>query len=313
MIPNKPKTTPETSPESSGSSLLLPVKNIDHSQTNFGRQVQAYILPVAQANYLPIRNFNIDEPELQAKAAGLFDIASEKVLYSKNIDMQLPIASVTKLMTAVVAMESLSLTVPYVVSAEDINADGNGADLAKGEEILGSDLLKIMLIESSNDAALVFASNAGKKGINLVSKMNEKAREIGMTNTKFADPSGLDDSDAHSTVADLIKLARYVDKYPIIWEITATKNAIVSSIDGKISHTLTNTNKLLGEYPGIIGGKTGTTPGALETMVLEVKIYTEDSSGVDDIRVIALVLGTNDRFGEIKKIIEWGKQAYSWK
>jgi D-alanyl-D-alanine carboxypeptidase (penicillin-binding protein 5/6) len=293
--------------ENDSSVPVKPDKSIAISQNNFGQQIQAYILSNAQTNYLPIRNFNIPEPEISAKSAGLYDMKSEKVLYAKEIYQKLPIASVTKLMTAVVVMENLSLNDIYTAYAEDINSDGNGSDFVKGEQIKGSDLLKIMLIKSSNDAALIFASNASKNDVDLVAKMNEKAITLGMFDTKYLDPAGLNDSDTYSTVADLIKLIKYVDKYPVIWEILSAKTADVSSLDGLLKHHLTNTNQLLGEIPGIVGGKTGFTNGALETMVLEVKIDNDGN------KVVALVLGSNDRFGEIKKLIEWGITAYAWK
>jgi serine-type D-Ala-D-Ala carboxypeptidase (penicillin-binding protein 5/6) len=286
--------------------VLKPSKTIAISQTNFGQQIQAYILPISQANYLPIRNFDVTDPEIAAKSAALFDVKSEKILFAKNIHDKLPIASVTKLMTAIVVMENLSLNDIYTVTAEDLNADGNGADLTKGEQIKGGDLLKIMLIKSSNDAALVFSSNAAKKNINLVTKMNEKAASLGMLETKYSDPAGLDDGDSYSTIADLIKLVEYVNKYPVIWEISSIKTTDVSSIDGRFNHHLTSTDQLLDEIPGIVGGKTGFTNGALQTMVLEVRLDKEDN------KVVAIVLGSNDRFGEIKKLIEWGKSAYFW-
>ncbi len=275
------------------------------TNSNSVNQAQAYILPVAETNYLPIRNFNIAEPDIGARAAGLFDVRSERFLYDKNIDQHLPIASIAKLMTAVVIIESLPLNDIYAVAVEDINVDGKGADLYKGERIRGSDLLKIMLIKSSNDAALTFYRGAEKDGFDLVARMNEKAKLIGMNNTKFSDPAGLDDS-SFSTVNDLVKLTRYVGKYPIIWEMLTVKMADVSSSDGRLKHHLINTNRLLDEMPGIIGGKTGYTDGALETMALELAI----NNGRD--RLISIVLGANDRFGETKKLIEWGLSAYRW-
>ncbi|MGD0976789.1 MAG: serine hydrolase [Minisyncoccia bacterium] len=301
--------------------VIAPSKEMDVSQINFGQQIETYILPNNQANYLPIRDFNIPDPDIGAKSAALYDIKSEKLLYSKDVNDKLPIASITKLMTAVVVMENLSLSDTYTVVPEDLNADGNGADFANGEKLKGGDLLKVMLIKSSNDAALVFASNASQKGIDIVAKMNEKAGVLGMADTKFSDPAGLDDGDSFSTVSDLIKLVGYVDKYPVIWEILATRTADVSSIDGKYTHHLVSTDQLLGDVPGIIGGKTGFTNGALQTMVLEVKVSAGDTtpaggqgsiSGGDDNRMIAVVLGSNDRFGEIKELVEWGRQAYSW-
>lgn len=279
---------------------------VDDSQGGGVTRAQAYILPVSQTNYLPIRNFNIAEPEINARAAGLFDVRSERFLYANFIDQHLAIASIAKLMTAVVIMENLPLNDIYTVAVEDINVDGKGADLYKGEQIRGGDLLKIMLIKSSNDAALTFLRGAKRRGLDLVGRMNEKARLIGMNNTKFNDPAGLDD-DSFSTVSDLVKLTRYVGKYPVIWEILTAKTADVSSADGRFKHHLINTNRLLDEMPGIIGGKTGYTDGALETMALELTI----NGGRD--RLISIVLGANDRFSETKKLIEWGLNAYRWK
>lgn len=268
---------------------------------------QAFILPISEPNYLPVRNFNIPEPELTAKAVGLYDVNSGRFLYAKNINQKLPIASITKLMTAIVVMENFSLTENYSVAVEDINVDGKGADLYRGEEIKGSNLFKMMLIKSSNDAALTFATQARRRGINLIAKMNEKAQTIGLINTRFADPAGLDDGDAFSTVSDLVKLVRYVGRYPVIWEILTTKTADIVSADGRFSHHLINTNKLLDQLNNIIGGKTGYTDAALETMVLEVAV----NGGRE--RLISVVLGSADRFGETKKLIDWGLNAYRWK
>ncbi len=270
-------------------------------------EAQAFILPISQTNYLPIRNFNIEEPDIQAKAAGLYDVRSERFLYSKNINQKMPVASITKLMTAIVIMENLPLNETYSVAAEDINVDGTGADLQKGEKIRGSDLLKMMLIKSSNDAALSFGRSASEKNINLVAKMNDKAKMLNMTNTKFNDPAGLNDGESFSTTDDLVKLVRYVNKYPVIWEILMTKTANISSVDGSITHHLVSTNRLLDEVNGVIGGKTGYTDGALETMAMEVTA----NEGSD--RLISIILGSQDRFAETKKLIDWGRSAYRWK
>ncbi|MEX1063800.1 MAG: serine hydrolase [Candidatus Paceibacterota bacterium] len=271
---------------------------------------QAFILPISETNYLPIRNFNIIEPAVNAKAAALFDVNSGRFLYSKNVKQQLPIASLTKLMSAIVILENLDLNDIYTVSVENLNVDGQGAQLYKDEQLRGIDLLKIMLIKSSNDAALVFASEARNKGIDFVAEMNAKALELGMTSTRFSDPAGLDDNGAFSTAFDLVKLIHHASGHDLIAEILTTKTATVASVDGKISHYLTNTNVLLGQIPGIIIGKTGYTDGASGTMALEVGI----NGGRD--RLISVVLGSDDasaRFVETVKIIEWAKSAYRWR
>ncbi len=267
---------------------------------------QAFLLPVSETSYLPVRDFNVPEPALEAKAATLFDIRSGRLLYSKNPNQRLPIASITKLMSALIILDNLNLNDIFTVPAEDINVDGKGADFYKNEQLRGADLFKIMLIKSSNDAALVFATAAQKAGIDFVAKMNEKAQAIGMANTRFADPAGLNDQDAFSTTSDLVKLVRYAARYDLISQALRTKSATVTSIDGKAVHNLVNTNQLLGQIPDVIMGKTGYTDNALGTMALEVGI----NEGRDTI--ISVILGAKDRFTETEKLIQWSKAAYRW-
>jgi len=276
------------------------------ARNNEARSGQAFLLPVSETSYLPVRDFNIPEPVLEAKAAALFDVRSGRSLYSKNPNQRLPIASVTKLMSALVILDNLDLNDVFTVPAEDINVDGKGADFYKNEQLRGADLFKIMLIKSSNDAALAFATAAQKAGIDFVAKMNEKAQAIGMANTRFADPAGLNDQDAFSTASDLVKLVRYAARYDLISQALRTKSATVTSIDSKAVHNLVNTNQLLGQIPDVIMGKTGYTDNALGTMALEVGI----NEGRDTI--ISVILGAKDRFTETKKLIQWSKSAYRW-
>lgn len=270
------------------------------------RLSQAFLLPLAEASYFPLRDFNIAEPVIGAKAAVLFDTRSGKLLYQKDAFRQLPIASLTKLMTAVVIIEELNLDSIVTVLAEDLNVDGYGADLVKGEKIKAVDLLKIMLIKSSNDAALVFQSFTQQQGIDMVDKMNQKAATLGMNSTRFTNPAGLDD-DAFSTAADLVKLVQYVGKHRLIWQILTIPSIEVTSADGIYKHNIVNTDRLLGQVPDIIGGKTGFTDRAIGTMILVVNVDRGFSN------LIGVVLGSNDRFSDVRKIIEWGRMAYRWR
>lgn len=269
-------------------------------------RAQAFIMPVSEATYLPIRDFNVPEPAVDAKAAALFDTKSSRFLFSKNTDQKLPIASITKLLSAVVILENLNLDQDFIIPAEDLNVDGLGADFFKDERINGRDLLRIMLIKSSNDAALVFATFAKSQGIDFIQMMNSRAWAIGMADSKFADPAGLDDQNGFSTAADLVKLVKYVRNYPLIWEILKTKSADIPSADGRIVHHIISTDQLLSEVPNIIGGKTGFTDSAQGTMVLEVGVNNGNDS------IISVILGSKDRFGETKKLVDWGKRVYSW-
>ncbi len=268
---------------------------------------RAFLLPISETNNSPARDFNVPDPVINAKAAALFDVKSGRFLYSQNINKRLPIASITKLMSAIVVLENLNLDQVFTVPVENINVDGNGADLYKNEQLRVNDLLKIMLVKSSNDAALTLATGAQKSGIDFVAKMNERAQGLGMFNTKFTDPAGLDDQEAFSTAADLVRLVHYAEKYELIASILREPMADVKSLDGKINHHLISTDQLLGRIAGIIIGKTGYTDNALGTMALEVSL---DKIGNG---LISVILGSEDRFGETKKLIGWGKKAYSWK
>ena len=139
----------------------------------------------------------------------------------------------------------------------------------------------------------------------MVQEMNDTARLLQMTETKFLDPAGLNDS-AYSTVEDMTKLVRNAVAEDIIWDITMEKSTSVKSIDGAIEHKIENTNQLFGIIPDVVGGKTGYTDNALGCMILIVNI-----PGKND-KLISIVLGSKDRFGDTQKLINWTKSSYSW-
>ncbi len=265
---------------------------------------EAFVLPITQPNYLPIRDFNVAEPIINAKASGLYDVEADKFLYTAQVTRHLPIASITKLMTSVVVREHFDLNKVITITKDSVNVDGNGADLNVHEQLTGHDLLRMMLIKSSNDAAYAFAHAAQEQSIDLVTAMNDKAKELGMYDTKFLDPAGLDDT-AYSTVEDLVRLTRYIaTKHHDLWSIMTTPSDDIIAFDGTFSHHIVNTDQLLGQIPHIIGGKTGFTNLAMGTMLLVVSQENDT--------LISVVLGTKDRFAETKHLIDWAKTAYRW-
>ena len=163
-----------------------------------------------------------------------------------------------------------------------------------------------MLIESSNDAAYALANYAEEKRLDFTGEMNLKAKALNMRDSFFNDPAGLDDS-AYSTAQDLVKLVEYSLNYKEIWDISAEKTAIIESSDERIKHSIKSTNRLLGLIKDIIGGKTGYTDGALECMILVASV--PDYPG----QLISIVLGSDDRFGDTQKLVEWTRAAYRWK
>ena len=267
----------------------------------------AFILPVAESNYLPFRDWNILEPDVGVKAGAVFDTHSGKFLFQKNLKTKLPIASITKLLTAAVIIENIELDSIVFIPQEAMNVDHEGGeDFFLNESFFARDLLRAMLIKSSNDAAVAFQIFAKEKGMDLIELINKKSADIGMVNSKFYDPAGLDDR-GYSTAEDLVKLVGYIKRYPEVENILITKNVKIRSVDGRFEHELDSTDKLLGVIPDIEAGKTGNTDEALGTMILRINLPGYDSS------LIGVILGSNDRFSDMKKIIEWAKIAYRWK
>ncbi len=269
-------------------------------------QSRAFLLPVSDLNPAPFRKPDVQDPDIDSRAAALFDVKSGSLIFGKNENKRLPVASITKLMTALIILDKMDLNQIFEASVEDLNVDGNGADLFKGERIKGMELLKMMLVKSSNDAAFVFARKAREANIDLVAEMNKKAKALGMTNTNFADPAGLDDNDAFSTANDLIRLVDAASRIDMLGSILRQKSVDVESADGALKHHLTSTDQLLDQIPDIIIGKTGNTDLALGTMVLEVAVNNKKD------KLISVILGSKDRFGQTKKLIDWSEKSFNW-
>lgn len=265
----------------------------------------AYILPVSEPSYLPVLNTDVEKPVLFTKSAVVYDLRASRFLYSKNTDTRLPIASLTKILSAITVLENFNLDDMVKVSKEAIKVDGEKQTLYLNEEISVRGLLKMMLIESSNDAAYALMNYASGLNYNFLDLMNKKAVELGMNGSIFHDPAGLND-DALSTSEDLIKLIKYSFRFDELWSILGEKSAVVYSADGKIAHQVDSTNQLLGVISDVVGGKTGYTDVALGNMVLVI-----DVPGKND-RLVSIVLGSTERFTDTEKLINWAKRAYSW-
>ena len=266
---------------------------------------ETYVLPVAQANYLPAFDTAAGEIAIDAKAALVLDLKTGRLLYQKNIYDRLPIASLTKIMTAIVVWERLDPNAIVTVRPTAVKADGERQDLYLKEQITVRNLMQLMLIRSSNDAAYALRDYASEQNIDLIVAMNEKAQELAMYNTHFTDPAGLDDT-AFSTASDLAKEVTYALRYDAIWNASRQATATIESADGKISHDIKSTDELLGVLADIVGGKTGYTDGALGCMILIV-------NAPDNNKLIGIVLGSNDRFESMKNLVQWALRAYRWK
>jgi D-alanyl-D-alanine carboxypeptidase len=268
-------------------------------------------LPVAgdiDNKFFPIRNWTIDEPEILAKSAIVLNFRDDRrdsALFQKNINQILPIASLTKLMTAIVTIENYDPETIIKILKDAIDTNGNNGGLINGEELKVRDLLYIMLVESSNDAAMSLAKDNPQTNYDeFILKMNNKAKELGFKNTNFVEPVGLD-SYNQSTVSEIAILAEYAFKFPLLSEILKTQETTIYSIDRKFIHEITNTNRLLGKIPQLIGGKTGFTDEAGGCLMTISKI-------LDNNYLITVILGSTQREIDTEKLIDWAQNAWIW-
>ena len=228
--------------------------------------------------------------EVSATACVLMDADSGRVLYEKNGRQRMLIASTTKLMTALVALEQGTLTDVVTVTASHM-AEGSSMYLRAGEKLTLEELLYGLLLCSGNDAALAVTECAG--GLEpFVALMNEKAAALGMADTHFANPNGLDDEEHYSTAEDMARLAAAAMDDPVLRRVASTRTARIGG------RTLTNHNKLLSRVEGCVGLKTGYTRAAGRTLV--------SCAERDGVRLVAVTLQDGDDWNDHASLYEQG-------
>lgn len=259
-------------------------------------------------------------PSITAEAGLVVRISEngkKEVLFSKNANESLPIASLSKLMTADVVMENYNNTSQAVIISEEIAQDaGNDPVLKSGEELSLQSLLYSMLLESNNEAAEAISSLIGRDA--LVDLMNLEAKNLGLINTVFYNPSGRDPREGEedvskiniSTANDLLKLAEHIISKPLIIEILQTRKMPIFSMNGDLHHTSVTTNKFLldGDTLNggkIIAGKTGETNRAGQCFL----VVLEDSKTKN--KLISVVLHSSNRFDDTKELLDWATEAYN--
>ncbi len=261
----------------------------------------------------PVRNWQTENLKITAESGISLLVDSQgnqEVLFDKDSDEKLPIASLTKLITANIVLEHYDLSQIIEISHQAVGEEGNSGQFKIGETLTVENLLYSLLIESSNDAAEALTEVIGKDA--MVDLMNLEAKAIGMENTRFFNPTGLEPDNPngpinYSSTKDLATFAAYLLKTnPKILEISALSEYDLYSPDGVFHHTLINTDELLKESSGVIGSKTGWTPQAQGCLLLAIKASKD--KGV----IINIILGSPDRFEEMKKLINWLNEAYQW-
>ena len=278
---------------------------------NFSRQpstptqvknIQSASLSVAELTKIPQNTTGQPAPELTSRVALVIDYDTNSIIYQKNArSTHLP-ASTTKIMTGLVALDSFDLD--QVLTVPKLDYEGQDIHLRLGEQMTVENLLYALLVASANDAAETLAANYPEGRAAFVAAMNQKAEELSLNNTHFVNPTGFDEPGQYMTAFDLARLAQELLSHPLLAQIVATKKTSVSNLDGTIIHHITNINQLLGQIPGVRGVKTGWTTSAGECLTTFV-----ERNGIG---IITVVMGSEDRFGETRKLIDWVFENHVW-
>lgn len=233
------------------------------------------------------------------------DIDSRTVLFEKNSQEKRQIASISKLITAIIILENHRMDETVTVSKNASQVEGRKVGLSPGEKILLENLMYGLLIHSGNDAAIALAEHDAGNVDAFVQKMNEEVKTLGLKNTHFSNPAGLDDEKNFSTANDVALFALEALDQPFIRDAAQIKEKEIFSIDSKLRHRLETTDDLLKDplFP-IKGLKTGNTLGAGPSFVGFME--------KDGHRILTVILGSEDRFKDTKILLDWVLRAYTW-
>jgi len=258
-------------------------------------------------------SFDINIRVKSALVVKIGNDGEQTIIFDKNSNAKMPIASLTKLMTAIISLETQSLSEKIEITQPIVFQEGSSGNLRVGEKIAVEELLKMALVESSNDAADALAEINGVNGReNFINLMNLKAKEIGLRSTNFSTPTGLEIENNFSSARDMANLAVFILKeyppnnsiFPFL-ETSSQSSVIVLSENGEIHHRAFNTNELLNSFSQIddlkiIGGKTGYTDESGGCIV----IILQDKDNNHFVNVILGADSRESRFSEMRKLID---------
>jgi len=269
------------------------------------------ILAAVMALFMTVQVYGADL-DIASQAAVLMDGKTGRVLWQKNMDEELPMASTTKIMTAIIALESGKLEQTVTAGKNAAAAPKVKMGLSVGEKHRLYDLLYPLMLESSNDAAVAIAEHIGGSVEGFAELMNEKAREIGAVNTEFVTPNGLDKDNHHSTAYDMALIARYALENEEFVKIINTRSITIplKNMEEK-QYSFNNKNRLLSEFEGAMGVKTGFTGKAGNCFV--------GAAQRGDRRFISVVLasgwgsrGKEMKWVDSKKLLSYGFDNYNY-
>lgn len=244
----------------------------------------------------------IEKPDIRAKSALSYDVTTGKTLYSKNVNERLPIASLTKIMTAIIALEHKNKDDRYSVLKQHLVGE-NSMGLTEGEVLSLEDLLYGLILHSGNDAAEVLAYHFPGGREAFIKAMNDKAISLGLKNTNFTNPSGLEgDGNQYSTAYDLLVITRYaLENFPLFRKVVSTFEREIPYSKNHKYFYLQNETNLISSYSGVKGVKDGYTPEANLCLVT----YLEYGGH----KIIAVILGSNNRRQEMKDLLDYSLKS----
>ena len=263
-----------------------------------GTEISAGKYKVREA---PKRNWDVLDPQVSAEAVLIQSLDESFPFFNYNTYKVWPMASLTKLIASLVVLEDIGENKKMVIDEKIIETEGEAGGLRSGEVFSARDLLKVMLLTSSNDAAAAFESYVGEE--EFMRLMNQKIKDVGIVQTEVFDGSGLNDGNVTSA-SDMLRLGKYIlEKKPEIFNWTRLRNQVIQPLNDTTSRTVYNINNLV-DQPYFLGGKTGTSEKARENLLAVVSFKNT--------RLIAIILGSYDRYGELESLLDWVGKAYDF-
>jgi D-alanyl-D-alanine carboxypeptidase len=291
---------------------------------SFGSSSVSFESREQAAQVLPYKKPRIGDLYVSnAHASVVMDVDSGLVLHEYASHDQRQVASLTKLMTATIVMERIkNLDEAVTISEEAVSVEGtrvgcprtgfcNGNRLIPGERVTVRDLLKAALMNSANDAAVALGMHIGGTQDGFAAIMNQRAKELGLKNTHFCTPSGLEpdgrEKECYSTAHDIARMTAHSLRYDVLWDIMRLPETTIASVDLIRTHDIFNTDTLLDQYPNLLGTKTGFTPLAGYSLLAVAADPTSRH------RVISVVLNDPERWSDIQAMFRWSFDSFIWK
>jgi serine-type D-Ala-D-Ala carboxypeptidase (penicillin-binding protein 5/6) len=307
-------------------------RDIDQKELNENKneQLQAILSKendlLTQPIFQPVKKESFADLFVENAHAGIIlDVDSGTILWEKRSTEKRSIASITKLVTAMVVVDRLQdldevVTIPEEVISIEGTTVGcatsvlcDGERFYPGEKVRVRDLLKAVLIASANDAATVLGIHIAGTEENFARLMNARMKEIGAGNTHFCRPSGLEfDENEEACYSSAYDIARAIahlkkhEKYDVLWEIMRTDKAVFTNVEGTVEHEVKNTNRLIGKIENLIGAKTGFTPRAGYCLALTAHDPSQKHV------IVSVVLDDHQRFIDVENMTTWAFENYMW-